>query len=142
MRASRPWTWTPRAAPGVVDVITGAELAEAGVNNMACGIRLKNRDGTPRAEPGRPLLATDRVRYAGDNLALAVARSAARARGRPGAAWRHAPGHAGYAPVPVAGAGGDRPLRGGRKGFPAAAGKRSRHGGHERHASSRGRGGR
>ncbi len=69
-----------RAAPGVIDVITGAELDAAGVNNMACPIPLSNRDGTPRAEPGRPLLATGTARYAGDNLALVVAETLAQAR--------------------------------------------------------------
>lgn len=65
---------------GVVDVITADELEARGANALRCEIPLKNRDGTRRADPIRPVLAADRVRYVGDPVAFVVAESSALAR--------------------------------------------------------------
>jgi len=62
-----------RDAPGVVDIIVGAELAADNANQRPCMIPLKNRDGSNRADPGHPVLAIDEVRYVGDNIAFIVA---------------------------------------------------------------------
>ncbi|MCG8493112.1 MAG: xanthine dehydrogenase family protein molybdopterin-binding subunit, partial [Sneathiellales bacterium] len=67
-------------APGVVDIITGEELAADNANQRPCMIPLKNRDGSDRADPGHPVLVTDTVRYVGDNIALIIAESLAEAK--------------------------------------------------------------
>lgn len=69
-----------RQAPGVVDIITGQELSAAKANELPCMIPLKNRDGSNRADPGHPVLATDEVRYVGDNIALVIAETLAEAK--------------------------------------------------------------
>jgi aerobic carbon-monoxide dehydrogenase large subunit len=70
---------TAATAPGVVALYTGRDLTEAGVGGLPCGWQLHNRDGSPMAEPPHPPLATDRVRYVGDAVAVVVARTRAEA---------------------------------------------------------------
>lgn len=69
-----------KAAPGVLDVLTGADVAAAGLGLMPNLIPLKNKDGSPIVEPPRPVLATDRVRHVGDPVAFVVAETLAQAR--------------------------------------------------------------
>ncbi len=69
-----------RAAPGVVDIILGTELEADKANQLPCMIPLKNRDGSDRSDPVHAVLATDKVRYAGDNIAYIVAESLAQAK--------------------------------------------------------------
>ncbi|MDW8314359.1 MAG: xanthine dehydrogenase family protein molybdopterin-binding subunit [Rhodovarius sp.] len=73
-------TTAARAMPGVLLVLTGADLAAAGVGELPCTIPLKNRDGTPRADTPRLPLATDRVRHVGDPVAFIVAETLEQAR--------------------------------------------------------------
>ena len=68
------------AAPGVLTVLTGAELAAAGANNLPCLVPIKNHDGTDRSDPGRQILATDVVRHVGDQIAFVVAETMAQAK--------------------------------------------------------------
>ena len=67
-------------APGVVAVYTGKDLQDAGVNGLPCGWQIHNRDGSPMVEPAHPALATDRVRYVGDAVAVVIAESRVQAR--------------------------------------------------------------
>lgn len=67
-----------RAAPGVVAVVTAADLGDAGP--LPCKAPINNADGSPRAEIGRPLLAADKVCHVGDGLAFIVAETPAQAR--------------------------------------------------------------
>ena len=69
-----------RAAPGVHAVLTGAELDALGANRLPCMVPITNRDGTRRADPGRPVLASDKVRFAGEGVAFVVADSLAAAK--------------------------------------------------------------
>ena len=69
-----------KAAPGVLAVLTAAELQEAGVNPLFCRLRLKNRDGTPMIRPDRPCLANEKVRYRGEAVAVVVAETLAQAK--------------------------------------------------------------
>ena len=71
---------TARAAPGVIDIIIGVELEEGGVNHLPCACPMTNRDGTERADPKRPILCVDKVRYVGDNVAFIVAETPSQAR--------------------------------------------------------------
>jgi carbon-monoxide dehydrogenase large subunit len=69
-------TEAAKAMPGVVGIITGAELEAAGIGHLGCGMppaMLKNRDGSPRFDGDRALLTVDCVRYVGDPVAFIVA---------------------------------------------------------------------
>src|SRR4051794_34307590 len=68
------------SAPGIVAVLTGADLARDGVGTIPCVSAVTNRDGSQMALPPRPALARDRVRHVGDAVALVVAETAAQAR--------------------------------------------------------------
>ncbi|HEX4077530.1 MAG TPA: xanthine dehydrogenase family protein molybdopterin-binding subunit [Rhizomicrobium sp.] len=69
-----------RAMPGVLLVLTGDDVIADGLGNLPCIIPLNNRDGTPRHDTPRPILATDKVRYAGQPVALVVAETLNQAR--------------------------------------------------------------
>jgi len=66
-------TAAAKAMPGVLAVITGADLEAAGIGPVPCVIPLKNRDGSARADTPRLALATDTVRHVGDPVAFIVA---------------------------------------------------------------------
>ncbi|UWQ20384.1 xanthine dehydrogenase family protein molybdopterin-binding subunit [Jannaschia sp. W003] len=69
------------AMPGVRLVLTAQSIEAARVRNDLAQTRAKNpRDGTLGADPGRPLLARDRVRFVGEPVAMVVADTAAQAR--------------------------------------------------------------
>jgi carbon-monoxide dehydrogenase large subunit len=69
-----------QAAPGVLTVLTAADLDAAGVSPLPCGLPAMNRDGSPMIKPPRPVLATDRVRYRGEAIAFIVAETLTAAR--------------------------------------------------------------
>jgi len=69
-----------KASPGVVDIILGVELEADNANQLPCMIPMKNQDGSDRADPGHPVLVTDRICYAGDNIAFVVAETLAQAK--------------------------------------------------------------
>jgi len=66
------------AMPGVVKVVTGAELAAAGVRPIPSMAKLP--DGSSPVTPARRVLAHERVRYAGEAVALVVAETLQQAR--------------------------------------------------------------
>ena len=61
------------ALPGIAAIYTGADLEADGIGTMPCGVPLKNRDGSPRAEVPHPVLAQGAVRHVGDPVAFIVA---------------------------------------------------------------------
>ncbi|HTY76810.1 MAG TPA: xanthine dehydrogenase family protein molybdopterin-binding subunit [Candidatus Bathyarchaeia archaeon] len=65
--------------PGVIAVLTGADLAADGVGNLPTDGSRKRRDGTPAFKTPRPALVKDRARHVGDPIALVVAETAAQA---------------------------------------------------------------
>ncbi len=67
-----------RAAAGVLGVFTGKDVA--GVGGLPCGWLIKSIDGTPMKEPKHPIIAENRVRYVGDQVALIVADTLAQAK--------------------------------------------------------------
>lgn len=69
-----------RAAPGVLLVLTGADLAAEKIGNVPTGWQIFNKDGTPMVEPAHPALALDRVRHVGDQVAIVVAETRDQAR--------------------------------------------------------------
>ncbi len=69
-----------KQSPGVIDIITGSELASDDANELPCMIPIKNRDGSDRADPGHPVLATTEVKYVGDNIAFVIAETLSQAK--------------------------------------------------------------
>ena len=67
-------------APGVVAVLTGADMAEDGVGGLPCGWGINNKDGSPMVEPPHPPLVPDRVRHVGDQVAVVIAETKAQAK--------------------------------------------------------------
>src|ERR1700749_398434 len=53
-------TTDAKKAPGVLLVFTGEDVKKADFGDVPCLVPLENRDGTPRADPSRPMLALDR----------------------------------------------------------------------------------
>ena len=68
------------AAPGVVGIFTGADMAADGVGGLPCGWQIHSKDGSPMVEPPHPPLVADRVRYVGDQVAVVVAQTKEQAR--------------------------------------------------------------
>jgi carbon-monoxide dehydrogenase large subunit len=54
------------ACPGVLAVLTGADLAADGIGHLPSDPARKRRDGSPVFPTPRPALATGRVRHVGD----------------------------------------------------------------------------
>jgi carbon-monoxide dehydrogenase large subunit len=69
-----------QAAPGVVAVFTGADMAEDGIGGLPCGWQIHSKDGSPMHEPPHAALVADRVRHVGDQVALVVAETKAQAK--------------------------------------------------------------
>jgi aerobic carbon-monoxide dehydrogenase large subunit len=67
-----------RSMPGVLAIYTGADLAHYG--GLKCALPIKNRDGSPIRAVPRPALATDKVRFVGDPVAVVIAESLLQAR--------------------------------------------------------------
>ncbi len=67
------------AAPGVLAVFTGADLANDGLGTMQMTLKRKRPDGSPMFAPPHRGLAQDRVRYVGDPVAMVVAGTLAQA---------------------------------------------------------------
>jgi aerobic carbon-monoxide dehydrogenase large subunit len=68
------------AAPGVLAVLTGEDLARDGLGPLPCLSAVTNRDGSTSLTPSRPAMVRDRVRHVGDTVALVVAESLDEAR--------------------------------------------------------------
>jgi aerobic carbon-monoxide dehydrogenase large subunit len=73
-------TTAARRVAGVLGIFTGEDVARANLGLIRCVVPLKNRDGTPYPNPGRPLLAQGRVRHAGEAVAMVVAETLAIAK--------------------------------------------------------------
>lgn len=70
---------TAKTAPGVLAVLTSADLKSAGYGDLPVPGGLKRRDGSPMYRPRYPILADDRVRWVGDSVAFVVAETVAQA---------------------------------------------------------------
>lgn len=69
-----------RAAPGVMAVFTGEDVAADKISGLPCGWLITSTDGTPMKEPPHPILAQGKVRYVGDHVAMVVAETLEQAR--------------------------------------------------------------
>lgn len=68
------------AAPGVLRVLTGADVAADGLGGLPPAFMPEDVGGPKGYRTLRPLLVADRVRHVGDRVALVVAETAAQAR--------------------------------------------------------------
>jgi len=71
-------TAAAKAAPGVLAVLTAADVKAAGYGELPVPGGLKRRDG-PQYKPAYPILAEDRVRWVGDYVAFVIAETVAQA---------------------------------------------------------------
>src|SRR5258705_3539806 len=62
-------------APGVLAVLTGRDVAEAGYKSIPTNLGVKDRFGEPLKKPPRPVLAQGKVRHVGECVACVVAES-------------------------------------------------------------------
>ena len=69
-----------RRLPGVLFVGTGEDVKAEGLGDVPCLVPLANRDGTPRHDTPRPLLALGKVRHVGQPVAFVVAETLVVAR--------------------------------------------------------------
>ena len=69
-----------RAMPGVLLILTGADVVAEGLGDVPCASALTNRDGSQRHDTPRPVLAVHKVRHVGEPVALVVAETLAQAR--------------------------------------------------------------
>ena len=68
------------AAPGVVAVLTGDDLAADGIGPLICGVTVTSDDGEPHRAPAHPALAQSKVNYVGDHVAIVIAETLTQAR--------------------------------------------------------------
>ncbi|SED43813.1 carbon-monoxide dehydrogenase large subunit [Rhizobiales bacterium GAS191] len=68
------------AMPGVIAVLTGADLVKAGVKPLPIAPIFKRPDGSPGATPLRPALAHETVRFIGEAVAGLIAETSEQAK--------------------------------------------------------------
>ncbi|MDA1371986.1 MAG: xanthine dehydrogenase family protein molybdopterin-binding subunit [Proteobacteria bacterium] len=68
------------AAPGVVAIFTGDDLAADGIGPLICGVTVTSDDGQPHRAPVHPALAQGKVNYVGDHVAVVIAESLSQAK--------------------------------------------------------------
>jgi carbon-monoxide dehydrogenase large subunit len=73
-------TQAAQAMPGVLFVVSGAELAAAGVKPMPGSSGFKRADGSASVSPPRHVLAHERVRFVGEAVVAVVAQTLQQAR--------------------------------------------------------------
>ena len=66
--------------PGVVAVLTGADLANDKIGNLICGWMIHSKDGTPMKMAPHPAIATGTVNHVGDAVAVVIGETLAQAR--------------------------------------------------------------
>jgi carbon-monoxide dehydrogenase large subunit len=69
-----------KAAPGVLAVLTGADVADSGLGGIPCGWLVKSKDGSNMVEPPHPALVQGVARHVGDPVVMIVAETKAEAR--------------------------------------------------------------
>ena len=71
---------TAQGMPGVAAVYCAADLRAAGVKPLPCNTGFPRAGGAPGASPQRHVLATDRVRFVGEAVAVVLANTLQQAR--------------------------------------------------------------
>ncbi len=73
-------TKAAKAAPGVIGVLDGKDVANDKLNGLPCGWLITSTDGQPMKEPPHPVLAHDKVRSVGDHVVMVVAETLEQAK--------------------------------------------------------------
>jgi carbon-monoxide dehydrogenase large subunit len=68
------------AAPGVIGVLDGQDVAADKIAGLPCGWLITSTNGEPMKEPPHPILAFEKVRYVGDHVAMVVAETLEQAK--------------------------------------------------------------
>ena len=69
-----------KSLPGVLAVLTGAELAADKIGNLICGWMIHSKDGSPMKMAPHPAIAAGKSCHVGDPVAVVVAETLAQAR--------------------------------------------------------------
>src|SRR5262245_47647766 len=69
-----------KAVPGVLAVLTVAELAADKIGNLICGWMIHSKDGSPMKMSAHPAIAAGKACYVGDPVAVVVAETLAQAK--------------------------------------------------------------
>ena len=69
-----------KAMPGVLAVLTGAELAVDKIGNLICGWMIHSKDGSPMKMAPHPALAHGKACHVGDPVAVVIAETLAQAK--------------------------------------------------------------
>src|SRR5476651_464801 len=76
-RIKRIDTKAAAAMPGVVAVLTGADLAMDKIGGLICGWMIHSKDGTPMKMAPHPAIAVGKVCCVGDQVAVVIAETLA-----------------------------------------------------------------
>ncbi len=68
------------AMPGVLAVLTGAELAADKIGNLICGWMITSKDGSPMKMAPHPAIAHGKANHVGDPVAVVIAETLAQAQ--------------------------------------------------------------
>src|SRR5262245_31000101 len=79
-RIKRVDTTAAAAMPGVLAVLTGAELAGDKIGNLICGWMIHSKDGSPMKMSAHPAIAAGKACYVGDPVAVVIAETLAQGR--------------------------------------------------------------
>ncbi len=66
---------TAKGMPGVITVLTGKQVAEDELGGLPCGWMIHSKDGSEMKQPMHPVMAGEKVNYAGEPVALVIADS-------------------------------------------------------------------
>ena len=69
-----------KKCPGVVAVLTGADLATDKIGNLICGWMIHSKDGSPMKMAPHPALANVKACHVGDAVAVVIAETLAQAK--------------------------------------------------------------
>src|SRR5487761_1945483 len=69
-----------KTMPGVLAVLTGADLATDKIGNLICGWMIHSKDGSPMKMAPHPALAAGKVNCVGDAVAVVIAETQAQGR--------------------------------------------------------------
>src|SRR6476646_6202426 len=69
-----------KGMPGVVAVLTGADLANDKIGNLICGWAISSKDGSPMKMSAHPAIANVKACHVGDAVAAVIAETLAQAK--------------------------------------------------------------
>src|SRR6187401_223451 len=69
-----------KGMPGVVAVLTGADLAADKIGNLICGWAISSKDGSPMKMSAHPAIASDKANHVGDAVAVVIAETLGQAK--------------------------------------------------------------